>query len=187
MTDQDTLPRTLVDTLPSSKLVAKLIRQLDVAINDMFAEAEDRVIEDAVTMARVYVVLHRLNDMMNALHRSDSALGNFGKKFDFFKREKIPALMEQSGVTHVPLAEGFRVGASSQLRAAIVSNKRSEAFQWLRENGLADLISSTVNASTLSAAARHMLEEDNRELPPELFNVAMVPTTSVTQTKGKKK
>ena len=45
------------------------------------------------------------------------------------------------------------------------------------------LVTETVNSSTLSAAAKFELEEHGREFPEELFNVALVPTTSVTATK----
>lgn len=185
MPEDNTLPRSLVETLPASKDVAALVRKLDIAIDRLFDEARDRLAVDAVTLAKGYVVLSRLNDMLNELHRSDSSLGKFGKGFDRFKKEVVPAMMEQSGVTHIPLAEGWRVGVSSTLRAAIVADKRQEAFNWLRTHGLEDLISSTVNASTLSAAARHMMEDENRELPPDLFNVAVIPTTSLTRTKKK--
>jgi hypothetical protein len=57
---------------------------------------------------------------------------------------------------------------------------KEAAFEWLRENGLGELITETVNASTLSAQARKMLE-DGTELDADIFNVSVFPTTSITK------
>jgi hypothetical protein len=39
-----------------------------------------------------------------------------------------------------------------------------------------------VNASTLSAAAKREIEENNRDFPEELFTIAQLPNVSVTKT-----
>jgi hypothetical protein len=122
------------------------------------------------------VALHRLNARVG---EELEPLVNLFKKF---KELEVPATFEADKITHVPLEEGFRVGLSSRLFASIPAGKREQAYQWLRDNGLGDLITATVNAGTLSAAAKEMMEEKNEELPKELFTVALVPNTSVTAT-----
>jgi len=131
---------------------------------------------DIVDMARAFVVAHRLQSFI------DEAAKAYNKLFELYKTKYMPEALEAAGVTHVPLSEGFRIGMSARTWASVNKDQRDAAYEWLRNNGLGDLIQPTINASTLSAAAKAMLEE-NRELPEDLFKVAVVPTTSVTATK----
>lgn len=181
--ERPTLPKTVVDSLPLALQMLQNIEQLSATIDDLTAQADQRKNTDAITMARVFVVLHRLNDKMEALHRGSDTLGKWGKLFDHYKKVVIPETLEAAGVPHVALAEGFRVGISAQKFVSIPKDQRDHAYQWLRENGLGDLITSTVNSSTLSAAIRKLEEDENQTPPEELFSVADIATTSVTATK----
>ena len=67
--------------------------------------------------------------------------------------------------------------------ASIIAEKRPQAFQWLRDNGYGDIIQETVNASTLSAFAKTLLETENKELPEEFFRVHA--ESQATLTRGK--
>lgn len=174
------LPATIVAALPSSR---KFSEQLDalykVLANELAPELAKAREAGAVNLARAFVAFHRLNDKLDALDKA------FEATFADLKGVVIPAAFEAEGLPNVPLSEGYRVGIAHNFRASIKEGMRSEAYQWLRENGLGDLITTTVNASTLSAAAKHRLEEDNKDFPEELFSVAIMLNTSVTTTKIK--
>lgn len=174
MPKSETLPRSLVDTLPSSAQVAHDIRVLTDTIAKLTKEADKASKKGAINMARAFVVLHRLKAMLDELDKAYSTL------FERYKTQVLPELFEAEGVTSLPLAEGFRVGVNYAWRASIREGMRDKAFNWLRTNGFEDLISSTVNSSTLSAAAKHAQTEDNKEFPTDIFNVAQVPGASVT-------
>lgn len=172
-----TLPRSLVAALPSAADLASKLASLDNVIVKINKELEKARGDGAIALARSFVVLHRL------ITRCEETLKPLKETFEQYKTLHCPQIFEQEGVTSVPLAEGFRIGVSVTLRASIKPEQKDYAYQWLRENKLGDLITSTVNASTLSGAARSMEDDQNIELPTEYFNVAKVPTTSVTKTK----
>ena len=71
---------------------------------------------------------------------------------------------------------------TSNVRANILKENRDAAYDWLCNNGLEDIVINTVNASTLSATARALIE-DGKQLDDELFNVQIIPNTSVTKVK----
>ncbi len=129
-----------------------------------------------ISLARAYVVLYKLNESVEAFDKAFSAL------FERYKKELIPAAFEQAGIPSLPLDEGMRVGTSYRTFASIRPDEKERAYAWLRKN-YPDIIQPTVNSSTLSSLAKTMQEEDNLELPSDLFNVALVPTTSVTVAK----
>ena len=129
---------------------------------------------DAIEFARAFVVLRQLKDKI------DEAIKPFDKLFEDVKTVRLPAVFDLAGVPTVNLDEGYRVTVAYNTRASIKGGQKDAAFQWLRDNGLGDIVSETVNSSTLSAVAKSMVEE-NRELNPDLFNVHVLPTTSVTK------
>lgn len=94
----------------------------------------------------------------------------------------MPMVFENEGVSTITLASGYRVTISQRLNASILTDKKPEAYIWLMENDLGDLITETVNASSLSATARSLVEE-GRQLPDDLFKTVVLPQVSLTKTK----
>lgn len=174
---QSTLPASIVNSAP---VVAEILGHAQ-EINKLVATLEKQINKTmkggAIPAARSFVAFHRL------IGRIDESLKPLNELYDKYKTKVLPELFEQSGVPHVSLEEGFRVGVSSRFVASIIPDQRDKAFNWLRTHGFSDLITSTVNAQTLSAAAKVMREEQNRELPVDLFRTADLPNVSVTKTK----
>ncbi len=177
-----TLPATIANALPSAMQAMKHMAAFEQVVPFIAKDLEKAKNGGAIHLARAFVALHRMEK------RIDEALKPlFGKDqlFERYKTHEIPALFEAEGITNVPLAEGYRVGISSRFLASIRPDQRDAAYDWLRANGLADIIQPTVNAGTLSAALKKELEDNNKEAPGDLFNVALVPNTSVTTTEKK--
>ncbi len=110
-------------------------------------------------------------------------LGNLRKiaeKVNTALKEKVPEVFKESGVTSITV-DGYRYVATSTLRASIVKDTKLDAYEWLRANELGDLIVETVNASTLSAAAK-VQEEAGYGLDQDLFTVYRQPNLSITKT-----
>lgn len=172
------LPKTLTAALPVAGDLVKhsdAIRRLEATLREQMNAARK---SGAVPLARAFVVYHR------AMERVALDLKPIEALFKQFKEADLPATFEQDGVTSIPLAEGYRVGVSTTTRASIREGQRAAAYKWLRDNGLGDIIGETINSGTLSSTAKKMQEDNNRELPEQLFNVALMPNTSVTQTKS---
>jgi hypothetical protein len=178
-TGNGTLPATIINAAPATAAIVAAVRDAAAGIPKLAKDMERAKKGGAIPLARAFVALHRLKS------RIDDELKPLDELFKRYKEVEVPQTFEAEGVTNVPLAEGFRVGLSSRLLASIPAEHRTQAYDWLRAHDLGDLISETVNAGTLSAAARALMEERNMELPPDLFTVAMVPNTSVTVTEKK--
>lgn len=170
------LPKSLVQALPASSTIMKHISAVEMLIPALRKEMVEAKKNGAIPLARAFTVLHRLVSTI------DSKLQPLSALFEEYKTIECPAAFEQSGITSVPLTEGYRVGISYTLRASIKAEMKTDAYKWLQQNQLGDIITETVNSSTLSATARTLLEDQNKELPDKLFNVANVPNTSVTRT-----
>lgn len=129
-----------------------------------------------IELARALVVLRFLKDKI------DAAFKEFTDIYASVKDVKLPEAFDRANIPNVTLDEGYRVGVSHSLRASVKANMKDAAIKWLQDNGLGDIVTETINASTLSAVARTMAE-DNKELDESVFHVFIQPTTSVTKTK----
>lgn len=169
------LPRELLTALPTAIEVVKLLYQVEALRPRIEKELKEAMGEGSVALARAFVVQHRMMAVLK------DRIKPFEELFELYKTKHVPAKFEDDGVTHHSLAAGFRVTTSYATRAAMIPDKKEEAKQWLRENH-PDVVIETVNASTLSALAKQLAEEQNLDLPRDLFNTTMLPGTSVTRT-----
>lgn len=183
----DTLPSTIVNGIPTSAAMMKHFSTAFALLPQLEKEFKRAEKAGAIPAARAFVAVHR---MVERLKDMTKPLTGEAGLFETYKRDKLPALFEQEGITNVPLAEGFRVGISSRFFASINKGAdeqaslelKKRAYDWLRDNGLEDIIQPVVNVSTLSATFKELIEEKNIEPPKDLFTVAMSPNTSVTKT-----
>jgi len=140
--------------------------------------ADKACVKGPTSLARLYVALNALGKELSETEKELSGVINR------VKTELMPGLLEDHGQTNISLEEGFQIVVSTQMRASVAAGKREDAHQWLRDNGLGDIITPTVNAQTLSAAFSQM-RKDNIDPPVDLFNVFHQPTTSVRTTASK--
>jgi hypothetical protein len=181
-TPPDTLARSLIVTLPvAAKIVANLQSVADL-MPQLERELQQARKDGHTTLARAYVVLHRLQARAKDMLKVSDSGKVFGPLVQQYSTVELPQAFEQAGVPHVVLDEGFRVGVNTRFQASIKPDQKDAAYEWLRDNGLPDLITEVVNASTLSAAAKREIEENNRDFPEELFTIAQLPNVSVTKT-----
>lgn len=130
-----------------------------------------------IELARYFVKVRTFKD------ETEATLKPFDAFYEQLAKVKLPAVFDAHKVPSVSLEEGYRVTVSHALRASIRGGVDKEAaYAWLHDNGLGDIVTKTVNASTLSAVAKTM-QEENRELDQELFNTAILANTSFNRTK----
>ena len=80
-----------------------------------------------------------------------------------------------------------RVTRTIRLFASIVSGMSEKAIAYCKsKENLAPLVKETINASSLSSAAKELME-NGHELPEDLFNVHFKDGISITRAKGSKK
>lgn len=167
-----------MSVLPSGAEIIQHVQAIEALLPALERELFKAQKAGAVSLARAFVVLHRLNERMLS---DEKSFKPFRALYGNAKGKLIPETFEAAGVDSIPLSEGFRVGVSERTVASIKVGKKPEAYTWLRDNEKGDVIVPTVNASTLSALAKQ-LRENNIDLPEELFNVEFLPNASVTKT-----
>ena len=69
------------------------------------------------------------------------------KKRDHISGEVIPTMMSEMGLSELKLEDGSRLKVSTSYRATITEANKEAAFNWLRNNGLGDIIKNEISVS----------------------------------------
>ena len=69
------------------------------------------------------------------------------KKRDHISGEVIPTMMSEMGLAELKLHDGSHLKVSTSYRATITEAYKESAFNWLRENGLGDIIKNEISVS----------------------------------------
>jgi len=170
------LPASLAKTVPAAVYIMAAMSAVAKEIPKLQRQVSANQKAGAITLARTYVVVHRMQA------RIDEILKPLSELSAQLKNVAIPEAFEAEGIPSVNLEEGFRVGVSVTTRASVRPGQKEAAIEWLSSNGYADIVQPTINASTLSSLAKQ-IGEDNKDLPDTIFNVALMTNTSVTATK----
>ena len=66
------------------------------------------------------------------------------RKVELVSAEVIPTMMQEMNISTLKLSDGTSVEVKPVYGASIPADKKEEAYKWLRENGLGDLIKNEV-------------------------------------------
>lgn len=163
--------RELVKTLDKAQKTLDRIREsLGVLTPGAIDEtmAGDSAVECAVVMAR-------LQDLNEA---ADGVKKHIGKVYDWSRMVLVPAHMEAEGLDGMRVRGIGRVSLEADLSASM-PDKRA-GYAWLEEHGFGDLITETVNASSLKAVLRRLLR-DGAEVPEDIFRVSVFTRAKLTR------
>jgi len=89
----------------------------------------------------------KLRDLEDQIKITEDSLKELKKQADTLSGEVIPTMMTEMNISTMKLADGSAIEVKPVYGASIPVEKKEEAFNWLRENGLGDLIKNEVTVS----------------------------------------
>ena len=78
----------------------------------------------------------KLSDLEDKIKQTEESLKQLKKQADTLSSEVIPTMMTEMNISTMKLADGSAVEVKPVYGASIPADKKEEAFNWLRENGL---------------------------------------------------
>lgn len=103
------------------------------------------------------------------------------KRIEEIEKQLLPDAMDAEGISNIKIDDVGRVTLRGEVYASILAANRYEAFQWLRDTGRGSLISETVSASSLKAAAKAWLKSGEK-IPESLIKVTPVTIATLSKT-----
>ena len=100
--------------------------------------------ENIQSLADQVQMLEGLNTRIEA---SENNLKDLKKEYLRISGEVIPTMMSEMGLAELKLSDGSHLKVSTTYRATITEANKETAFNWLRENGLGDIIKNEISVS----------------------------------------
>ena len=91
--------------------------------------------------------VERLEGVDSEIEDTESRIKLLKKKRDHISGEVIPTMMSEMGLAELKLHDGSHLKVSTTYRATITEANKETAFNWLRENGLGDIIKNEISVS----------------------------------------
>ena len=113
-------------------------------INDIdFEEDQQDIIEktDIKTLSHYCLMLQNYEDQIGNLEKD---LKSVKEQADKISSEVIPNLLAEQGLSSLKLADGSSVDVRKAYNCTIKKDQMELAYNWLRENGLGDIIKNEV-------------------------------------------
>jgi len=91
--------------------------------------------------------VERLENLNQEIEKKEKDLKQRKKDLEHISGEVIPTMMAEMGLSHLKLMDGSSVDVKPNYSANITIANREEAFNWLRNNGLGDIIKNEILVS----------------------------------------
>jgi len=88
-----------------------------------------------------------LENLNQEIEKAEKDLKQKKKNHEHLSGEVIPTMMSEMGLSHIKLMDGSSVDVKPNYSANITIANREAAFNWLRNNGLGDIIKNEISVS----------------------------------------
>ena len=91
--------------------------------------------------------VERLEAMQQQLEIQEDAIKEKKKQIQHISGEVIPTMMSEMGLAELKLHDGSHLKVSTSYKAHISEANKEAAYNWLRNNGLGDIIKNEISVS----------------------------------------
>ena len=91
--------------------------------------------------------VEKLESLQKKLELQEENMKNTKKQLEHVSGEVIPTMMSEMGLSHLKLMDGSSVDVKPNYSASISVANKEAAFNWLRNNGLGDIIKNEISVS----------------------------------------
>ena len=123
--------------------------------NTMSDDVKNMMLEDStdlldnVEVTTIAVECQKLKSLQDDIDRAEEHVDNLKKMADDISSRVIPELLAEQGLSSLKLADGSSVTVKREYRCTLPKEdeRRQSAYNWLRENGLGDIIKNNVSVT----------------------------------------
>ena len=112
-----------------------------------FEKDQQEVIKKTDNIQSLADQVERLESLQSRLDLQEENIKNTKKELEHLSGEVIPTMMAEMGLSHLKLVDGSSVDVKPHYSANITVANKEAAFNWLRNNGLGDIIKNEISVS----------------------------------------
>ena len=112
-----------------------------------FEKDQEDVLKKTDNIQSLADQVQKLNDISLDIDKLEEGLKKRKKEQEHLSGEVIPTMMSEMGLSHLKLMDGSSVDVKPNYSANITIANKEAAFNWLRNNGLGDIIKNEISVS----------------------------------------
>ena len=89
----------------------------------------------------------KLKDLEDEISNAEESINKLKEQARILSQVEIPAMMQEMHITKLKLKDGESVEVKPFYSAAIIPEVQEQAFTWLRNNGLGDIIKNDITVT----------------------------------------
>ena len=122
-------------------------------------------------MSSIFQLADRLKQLKNQKKVLEGELKSNNAEMEAVGDELSQAMLDEEMANFVRSGQMFYL--TTKLYANADKDRKQELFQWLKQNDYGDMVQESVNANTLAAFVRELLDERDK-LPAELEDLITI-------------
>jgi len=112
-----------------------------------FEKDQEEVLDRTENLKSLADQVKSLRDLEDQVKADEELLKDKKRELERISGEVIPTLLSEMGLSSLKLADGSAVDVKPYYAANISLKNREEAYNWLRSNGLGDIIKNEITVS----------------------------------------
>ena len=112
-----------------------------------FEKDQEQVLDKTTNINKLADKIKELQAQQTQLQIQEDAVKQKKKDIEHLSGEVIPTMLSEMGLSFLKLQDGSSVEVKTNYSATITQANKEKAFNWLRENGLSDIIKNEISVS----------------------------------------
>ena len=112
-----------------------------------FEKDQVEVIDKTKNVNKLADKIKEMQALQQQLQLQEESVKQRKKEIEYLSGEVIPTMLSEMGLSFLKLAAGSSIEVKTNYRAHIKEDNKERAFNWLRENGLGDIIKNEISVS----------------------------------------
>ena len=112
-----------------------------------FEKDQEQVLDKTTNINKLADKIKELQAQQEQLQQQEDAVKQKKKDIEHLSGEGIPTMLSEMGLSFLKLQDGSSVEVKTNYSATITQANKEKAFNWLRENGLGDIIKNEISVS----------------------------------------
>ena len=112
-----------------------------------FEDDQTEVLDKTNHIDKLANKIKEMQMMQKDIQQNEDYLKQRKKDLDNISGEIIPTMLSEMGLSYLKLADGSSVEVKTNYSATITQANKEKAFNWLRQNGLGDIIKNELTVS----------------------------------------
>ena len=112
-----------------------------------FEKDQEEVLDKTTNINKLADKIKELQAHQKQLEVQEDSIKQKKKDIELLSGEVIPTMLSEMGLSYLKLQDGSSIEVKTNYSATITQANKEAAFNWLRENGLGDIIKNEISVS----------------------------------------